>query len=45
MREKGNITQDKLYSLLPDDYSPEEKEEILMTINNYNAICLEILGK
>jgi hypothetical protein len=42
---KGDITQDSLYNLLPDDYTPEEKEEILRTINEYNRICLEILGK
>jgi hypothetical protein len=50
MKAKENITekyisQDKPYSLLPDDYTPEEKEEILRTINNYNAIYLEILEK
>jgi hypothetical protein len=39
-----DITQDKLYSLLPDDYTSEEKDEILRTINEYNAICLEILN-
>jgi hypothetical protein len=41
--EKENITNDELYKLIPDDYTPEEKEEILRVINEYNTICLEIL--
>lgn len=42
--ENKNITNTDLYSLIPDDYTKEEKEEILRTINEYNAICIEILG-
>jgi hypothetical protein len=38
------ITNDDIYNLIPDDYTPDEKEEILRTINEYNAICLEILN-
>jgi len=39
---KKNANND-LYALIPDTYTHEEKEEILRVINDYNAICLEIL--
>jgi hypothetical protein len=45
MKKNKNNTYEKLYSLIPDDYTPEEKDEILRTINEYNAICLEILNQ
>jgi hypothetical protein len=43
MRNK-NATNTDLYSLISDDYTNEEKEEIRRVITEYNAICLEILG-
>ncbi|MDR2609512.1 MAG: hypothetical protein LBC06_02870 [Rickettsiales bacterium] len=42
--EKKKITNNDLYSLIPNDYTLEEKEEILRVIHEYNAICLEILN-
>jgi len=35
----------EIFSLIPSEYSEEEKNDILKAINEYNSICLEVLKK
>lgn len=36
--------QNRIYNLIPDNYTEEDKNEIIRVINEYNTICLEILN-
>ena len=43
-KEHEPIKKEEIDNLVLDEYTEDEKEEILSVINEYNSICLEILN-
>jgi hypothetical protein len=44
MQNNTSMKSSNIYEWIPDEYTEDEKNEIIRIINEYNSICLDILA-